>query len=221
MQEVINKENTVNEPVATTTTTAPPAAASTPVSAAPATSAPAAATPSLMTGDAAKAAVTAPVIPEKYEFAKPKDGAMVPDDEAELVAEAKALGLNQEQAQKFYDARLASHKSANESITMAQAQFRAQAMQTVMNDPVYGGAKFEASKLNANRLIAQAGEEGKAFAALLAKEGLDVEPTLFRFLAKLGSNTGEGAWLTGQAAPAKPTTGGAFNAAQDAKTFFG
>lgn len=213
----------MNEPVATTTTTAAPAAASTPVTAAPATTtaAPAAATPGLMTGDPAKAAVAAPVIPEKYEFAKPKDGAMVPDDEAELVAEAKALGLTQEQAQKFYDARLASHKATNESIALAQAQFRAQAMQTVMNDPVYGGAKFEASKLNANRLIAQAGEEGKAFAALLAKEGLDVEPTLFRFLAKLGSNTGEGAWLTGQAAPSKPTTGGAFNAAQDAKTFFG
>ncbi len=216
----------MSDPAAATTTTADPAASTAPASA---TTAPAAtgsvldgktaATPAAAATEPAKPA--APAVPEKYEFVKPKEGAMVPDDEAELVAEAKALGLTQEQAQKFYDARLASHKATNEAIAQQQAQIRSEWMKDIMADPNYGGAKFEASKMNANRLISQAGEEGKAFAALLAKEGLDAEPTLFRFLAKIGSRTGEGSWLTGDTTPQKPQTGGAFDAKKDASLFFG
>ena len=136
-------------------------------------------------------------VPDKYEFAKPKDAPLSADDESEVAAEAKALGLTKGQAQKFYDARLANIKSANEAIMADNQRTRAGWVQELMADKTFGGPQFEVSKLNANKLISSAGEHGKEFARILASEGMDSHPALFRFLAHIGSKAAEGKWLDG------------------------
>ena len=164
----------------------------------------------------------APVVPDKYEFKKVGDFSLHADDEATLSSEARALGLTQEQAQKFYETRAASVKAETEALQADIARTRAGWLQEIMSDQRYGGQNFEKNKLAVNRLISQAGDEGKELAALIKSEGLDAHPTLFRFLSKIGSRTGEGSWLSFNGSAAETRTANApFNPAQDGKLFFG
>lgn len=152
--------------------------------------------------DAAAAAAAKPVIPEKYEFKKPEKGALSADDESDLVAEAKLLGLTGDAAQKFYDHRLSQLTEATKSMLAEQTRMQQEWRTQLQNDPEVGQANFEKSKLNANRALASFDDKDRSMAKFLAVEGMANHPTIYKFLARMGASMGEDKVVTGNA----PTT---------------
>jgi hypothetical protein len=155
----------------------------------------------------AAALAKANAVPDKYEFTKPDEGAMHADDEADTAADAKALGLTVAQAQKLYDHRAAQIK---EQIAAAKDQNdRTQKAwkQELMADADFGKAKFEASVLAANKAIAQFDTPDKAMAKLLAVEGMQNNPVIAKFLARVGAAMTEGKFISGNTEPAKSKPG--------------
>lgn len=141
--------------------------------------------------------------PETYELELP-DG-MVLDEAAFALAEPvfRELNLSNEQASKlaglYPQLAQAGQTAASQAIIgEVVAQRKAWATET-QNDPTYGGANFEASKVNAARFIDQFGtsetdKDGKSVNVLrrvMDETGLGNHPALFAAFAKAGAELAE------------------------------
>lgn len=170
----------------------------------------AAQTPEKTAADAAKAKADADKlaadakansVPEKYEFTKPATDALNADDEADAVADAKALGLTVKQAQALYDHRAAQAKTDTQAYKDQVARVNKGWVEELRNDPEFG-KKFESNVLNANKAIARFSPDG-SLAKLLAIEGMANNPTIAKFLAAVGGSMSEGTFIV--ADPTKVT----------------
>lgn len=155
-------------------------------------------------GEGAKAEGDQPTgAPETYELALP-DGVTL-DEGAWALAEpvVRELGLSNEQASKLaaiYPQLAQSSQEAASAAIIGEVveQRKAWATET-QNDPTYGGAQYEASKVHAARFIdtfgrTAQGADGKTVNVLrqvMDETGLGNHPALFAAFAKAGADLAE------------------------------
>lgn len=162
----------------------------------------AAQTPEKIAADAAKAKAEADKaaaeakansVPDKYEFTKPAADALNADDEADAIADAKALGLTAKQAQALYDHRAAQIKTETQAYKDQVARIQKGWVEELRNDKEFG-PKFEANVLAANKFISRFSPDG-SLAKLLAIEGMANNPTIAKVLAAAGNAMSEGSFI--------------------------
>jgi hypothetical protein len=132
-------------------------------------------------------------IPEKYEFTKPATDALNADDEADTIADAKAMGLTAKQAQALYDHRAAQIKTDTQAYKDQITRVQKGWVEELRNDKEFG-PKFEANLLAANKAISRFSPDGQ-LAKLLAIEGMANNPTIAKFLASIGNAMSEGTFI--------------------------
>lgn len=181
---------------------AQPAAQATPPAATPAAATTTPAAPAA-TPAATPAAPAAPVVPEKYELKLP-DGALIDPKAIErTAAQAKALGLSQEGAQKALDFASGEVKAYHEGLT-AQYQERVKGWnEALKTDTEIGGANLEANGQLAWRVIQKFAADTTLEADLKAS-GYNQHPGLFKLLARIGKAMGEDQLVTGAQGGAAP-----------------
>jgi len=135
----------------------------------------------------------APVVPEKYELKAPEG---VKLDAAQLeayAAEAKGLGLTQDQAQKLVDrdakrdaANFAANTTAYEQASAAKIKKLSETswLAELQADKEVGGEKFTESAETAKRFIAKFGSQ--KLKDFFNSTGFGNEPELFRAFVKAG-----------------------------------
>lgn len=144
-------------------------------------------------------------VPEKYEFTKPATDALNADDEADAIADAKALGLTVKQAQALYDHRAAQIKTDLQAYKDQVARVQKGWVEELRNDKEFG-PKFEANILAANKFISRFSPDG-ALAKLLAIEGMASNPTIVKVLAAAGASMAEGSFIVSDSTVVAPKAG--------------
>jgi hypothetical protein len=123
----------------------------------------------------------APAVPEKYEFKAAKDEKVDDALASEVSGIAKDLGLDQEKAQKLYEARLAERKSTTARISDTHKGW----IDATRKDPEFGGEKLKESLAIANEGF-KALDLPPAFSDLLTQTGLAEHPEIIRAGYRLG-----------------------------------
>lgn len=113
-------------------------------------------------------------------------------------AQAKELGLSQEQAVKVFNVEVARNKAHAEVVTLAKAKWLTDAKA----DPEFGGDKFDASMGDAKKAIDQFTSE--PLRQLLDKTGLINNPEILRMFVKVGKAISQDNRIVTGQAPAKP-----------------
>jgi len=142
-------------------------------------------------------------VPEKYELKLP-DGALIDPKAIErTAAQAKALGLSQEGAQKALDFANGEVKAYHEGLT-AQHQERVKGWtEALKTDTEIGGANLEANGQLAWRVIQKFAAD-TTLEADLKSSGYNHHPGLFKLLARIGKAMGEDQLVTGAQGGAAP-----------------
>lgn len=107
---------------------------------------------------------------------------------------AKAMGWSKEQAQKYLDHAAAQAPAAAQAREQAQAQQAQAWLDTVQADKDFGGANFEATKVNAKRgidALVKSGHLSQDDIAFLNSTGYGNHPILVKIAASLGKALGE------------------------------
>ena len=158
----------------------------------PAAPAPAPAAPAPETKPAA------PALPEKYEFKAAKDEKVDDALAGEVSTIAKDLGLDQEKAQKLYDARSAERKATTDRIADTHKSW----IQATQTDKEFGGEKLKESLAIANEGF-KALDLPQAFTDLLTQTGLAEHPEIIRAGYRLGKLLQNDKTRTGAVPPAE------------------
>jgi hypothetical protein len=150
----------------------------------------------------------APKVPEKYTFAKVKNGDKEVDVDPALVTEvsglAKELGLSEAQAQKIMDREVRLQTEANTTATKNLDAVRAKWKDEVKRDEKIGGANLEANLGTSKKAL-------QKFFPAIAKDAdkhafLDF-PDVVRGLVEIGKLIGEdGDFITGERKPSGEKT---------------
>ncbi len=151
--------------------------------------------------DEAKAAEAAK--PIEYKDFKVPEGFKFDDAKlAEIKTDFAEAKLSQDQAQKLIDKHVAAVKSAAESPYKLWNDTQAKWQKEVMADPEIGGANFEpkTKPAIAKAITTFAGDAAgqAAFKEAMNFTGAGNNPTIVRFLARLGASLMEGSPLSGK-----------------------
>lgn len=147
-----------------------------------------------------KAAADKAKAPETYTLELPKDGPLqhAADVLPLIAAEAKALGLSQEQAQQMVTVRSAAIAAVS-AANLADAQA----------DPEIGGDKFDTTVKHAvagrDYLFPPDTDEGKAVTAWFDQTGLGNHKTFLRAMARIGKALAEDTPVVGKVGGKKTT----------------
>lgn len=158
--------------------------------------------------DKAAADAAAKVVPEKYADFKLPDGVKLEGkDLEELSADAKALGLTQDQAQKFVEREM---KIKGEGVQAQAAQLekiRGEWADATKGDAVIGGDKLPATLAAAKTGLAAAmkGADIPEFGKMLDATGFGNHPQVIRLFAWLGGQVGQDSKFVGGKAPGNNT----------------
>ncbi len=170
-------------PAAPATPAAAPGTISTPA-ASPSTPAQPAAAPA-----AAPATPATPAVPERYDLKLPTDTRLDAAALERTAAEARALGLSQEAAQKYLEAK---HAEVGKYVETIQTQHATQVKQwetDVKADPELGGDKFARTAELSARFVDTFGSP--TFKKMLSDTGYGNHPELVRIFAKAAAAIGE------------------------------
>lgn len=161
--------------------------------------------------DSREAPSDSPAEPAPFgEFTVPDTMSFTEDTIAKLGETARDLGLTSDQLQKLLESVAPSLVEGNDSVLK---ETREQWAQTVATDPDLGGAKLNENMAIADKAVEAFGDEG--LRELLNAEGLPLgkNPSVFRFLVKVGAAISDDRSVTpginGKPAP-KPITGDVF-----------
>lgn len=127
-----------------------------------------------------------PVVPEKYELKLRKDSPLT-SDVAEIEANAKALGLSQEQAQKMVESRESDFDKFNQRQQEAYKTQQSEWRKTAETDVEIAGADGKAFKENielAHRALEKFADP--AFKKTLNDTGLGNHPELIKTFLRIG-----------------------------------
>lgn len=186
----------MSESAAAATATPGAAPASTAAPAAPAATP--AATPGAQPGaaPAATPATSTPtVVPERYDLKAPANAQLDAAFLERTAAEARALGLSQEAAQKYLEAKHGEIAKFQEAQLTQHAQRVQQWAEQTKNDPEIGGANFaQTSELAARVFDKYATPE---FKKLVGEAGFGNHPELVRVFARIGKAISEDALALG------------------------
>lgn len=156
-----------------------------------------------------KVDIAAPAVPEKYELKARKDSKFSEADLTEVAAEAKALGLTQEQAQKMLESKEVGFDKYAERQQQAARDQQANWRKEVEVDKEIAGSDGKMYKQNievAHRALDRFADEN--FKKVLNETGLGNNPHLIRTFLRIGKGMAEDrAIVDGKtAAPTKQRT---------------
>lgn len=138
-----------------------------------------------------------PQVPETYTLTLPEKSPLTGIDLDRFKTEAKALGLTNAQAQKYVETQ---HTLVAQVIAQADKD-----LADLKADPVFGGAKFEATVQQANRGLRElAGDQYDVVKSLLIERGLGSNPALVKALAAFGAKFKEDGHVQANGAPTPP-----------------
>ncbi len=144
----------------------------------------------------------APKAPEKYEPFKFADGKSLSDEQlADVTAQAAALGLTQEQAQKLADSELKRAEGVQAQQEAVIADLREQWAQAARDDKEFGGEKFEENLATARTALDAFGSD--TLKNLLAVSGMGNHPEFIRFCHNVGKSIQADGVVTGGPARAQ------------------
>lgn len=141
---------------------------------------------------------TAPHVPESYALTLPEKSPLTGADLDRYRGEVKALGLTQEQAQKYVEAQNTALVAAIAQLDQEGADLKA--------DPELGGTKYETTLKHAARGIKELfGEQEAEAKAFIDRLGLGNNKLLVRALSRFGAKFKEDGPTTpgGQSTPQK------------------
>lgn len=167
-------------------------------------------------GDAGSASETktdAPVIPDKYEFTKPEKWNGDDADVAALEAQAKALGLTQEQFNKLAAHQVEQNAAQIEAYKREHAQKIKDWEAESRNHPELGKGKFDQTAVVASKAVQWVdrvigspldvdGKQVGRLTAMLNETGFGSHPLFFEVFARIGQAMSEGKLVEGE--PTKP-----------------
>lgn len=136
--------------------------------------------------------------PESYEAFTVPDGMQLDEGLIEAVSPIfKELNLSQEGAQKLIDAYNTKVQADNEADQTASANMISGWRDELMNDPEFGGVKFDENAAIANRAIKTFGSPG--LIQMLQATGISNHPEMVKFAHKIGSLISEDGFSGGAA----------------------
>lgn len=138
----------------------------------------------------APAAVTAPVLPEKYELKAPEGHALDSSVMTKFEGVARELGLTQDAAQKLVETMAPQMQQAQQALFDAQ---REQWKTDARNDAEFGGEKFDANMAVAKKALDAFGTP--ALKNMLNDSGLGDNPDVIRFFHKVGQKLSSAAFV--------------------------
>jgi len=140
-------------------------------------------------------------VPEKYEDFNLPEGTKLTKDQMEgYKAEAKAFGLNQENAQKLVDRDAAQVKEAGKQQSEAWGEIRSKWREGLKSDTEFGGSKHNETLTRAKRTLRSFGgseADQKSLNHVLNKLGFGDNPSIIKMLARIDIATGEGKTVDG------------------------
>jgi len=139
---------------------------------------------------------------EYTDFAVPEGQSFDEEVLGEFKESAAAMGLKQEDAQKFVDMGLKLAGKTGQAVLEQQASMlaeqREQWVSALKSDKEFGGEKFGATVDEARRVLKTYGNED--LVTVLEESGYGDHPALIKMLAKLGKALGEDESVDGKAA---------------------
>ena len=146
----------------------------------------------------------APQVPETYNFenVKPENGIAYTDTDVELVSKlGKALGLTNDQARLMMEKGGVIYSEVLGAARDAQLQKN---IAEIKNDPELGGANFNSTRANLNRVNERYFGNGNEAYNLLEQTGLIAHPAIVRLFNQIGKDLGEEQKFVGNAANRAP-----------------
>ena len=124
-------------------------------------------------------------VPESYDLQVPKDSLLKPTDVDRLKAEAKDMGLTNEEAQDYLDANDKAVASFHAAQMAEVKEIRDGWVKTAQSDKEIGGDNLKPSAELGRRAIEKYDPSG-TFKELLNVSGYGDHPEVIRFFARIG-----------------------------------